>query len=89
MLLYVGMLVFNDTHAHPRTMSLRAAIGLQIMELIADKKGIDQDLFKTIGADLNRMKKEVEGAGGNGNGSGGKHRLPPPVGERDPKRPRM
>ena len=69
------------------SMSLRAAIGLQIMELIADKKGIDQDLFKSISADLDRMKKEVEGAGGNGSGSG-QHRQPP-VGERDPKRPRI
>lgn len=60
-----------------------ATIGLQIMELIADKKGIDQDLFKSISADLDRMKKEVEGAGGSG-----QHRLPP-VGERDPKRLRI
>lgn len=82
-MLYVGMeLIYMLTLVH--TMSLlRAAIGLQIMELIADKKGIDQDLFKSISADLDRMKKEVEGAGGSG-----QHRLPP-VGERDPKRPRI
>lgn len=85
------MLVLNDLNAHPRSHDVPcAAIVLQIMELIADKKGIDQDLFKSISADLDRMKKEVEGAGGHGhgNGNGGQHRLPP-VGERDPKRPRI
>jgi len=73
-----------------------ASIGLQMMELIADKKGIDKKVFDTLRDDLDKMKKEVEGGpngnsgnvNGNGNGNGGQHR-PPPTGDRDPKRPRM
>jgi hypothetical protein len=74
------------------SMSLFAAIGLQMMELIADKKGIDKNVFDTLRADLDKMKKEVEdgpdGNSGSANGNGGQHR-PSLAGERDSKRPRV
>lgn len=43
-----------------------------MMELIADKKGMDESIFKTIRAELDKMKKKVEGDGNAGN------RRPPP-----------
>ena len=85
---------FSHSLINLSNMSLCAAIGLQMMELIADKKGIDKKVFDTLRDDLDKMKKEVEGGpngnsvNGNGNGNGGQHR-PPPTGDRDPKRPRM
>ena len=63
---------------------IRAAISLQIMELIADKKGIDRSAFATIHADLDKMKIAL-GGGGSGGSHGGQQRPP----ERDLKRPRM
>lgn len=66
---------------------IRAAISLQIMELIADKKGIDRSAFATIHADLDKMKIAL--GGGGGSGSGGQQRPPPSTNERDLKRPRM
>lgn len=35
------------------------AIGLQIMELIADKKGIDKTIFDSIKSDLDEMKRKL------------------------------
>ena len=43
-----------------------------MMELIADKKGMDESIFKTIRAELDKMKKKVENDGNAGN------RRPPP-----------
>ena len=65
-----------------------ADIVLQIMELIADKKGIDKSAFEPIKADLDKMKNALGGIpnGGNRNHSP----RPPPAGkERDPKRQRV
>lgn len=59
------------------------SIGLQIMELIADKKGIDKSMFESIRVDLNRMKKEMETA------EETRRPSPPPLDERSPKRPRI
>lgn len=58
-----------------------AAIVLQIMELVADKKGIDKSAFLPIRADLDKMKIAL----GGGNGL----KRPPSSSEQDPKRPRI
>lgn len=39
-------------------MGTLASITIQILELIADKRGVDQSKFATIHADLEKMKKE-------------------------------
>jgi hypothetical protein len=56
----------------------RAAICIQIMELIVDKKGADMETFKKIRADLERMRAQP---------SGGKSPPPPPAPAS--KRPRV
>lgn len=58
-----------------------ASIVLQIMELVADKKGIDKSAFLPIRADLDKMKIAL----GCGNGL----KRPPSSSEQDPKRPRI
>jgi hypothetical protein len=41
------------------TLDFGLAIGLQIMELIADKKGIDKTIFESIQSDLDGMKRKM------------------------------
>jgi hypothetical protein len=57
-----------------------ALIVKQIMELIADRKGVDKRVFADIDADLNSMRLKEGGGGGRGGGGGGA--------DRDPKRQR-
>lgn len=74
-----------------------ASTAIQIMELIADKKGIDKKSFIPIHADIERMKKLMgvgtgtgTGTGAQTNKSGDRPRPPPGSSEqREAKRPRM
>ena len=45
-------------------MNVFAAISLQLMELIADKKGCDLAVFKNIRADLDSMGSKSDEVGG-------------------------
>jgi len=46
------------------TINELTSIAVQIMELIADKKGCDLAMFESIRSDLTRMKKDVSGERG-------------------------
>lgn len=64
-----------------------ASIALQLMELIADKKGVDRSDFAPIEADIEEMKKLMESQ--LCNTSGKSSAKPTNFEERDPKRPRL
>lgn len=71
--------------------SCHTAIAIQIMELVADKKGIDQSAFAPINSDLGKMKEllGVSSGGSRGPPSAGGQQRAPTTNERDAKRPRM
>lgn len=73
--------VLWNSYQQERVVSLFvAAICIQIMELITDKKGADMEPFKKIRAELEQMRSQP---------TGGKQAPPPPPPGPDSKRPRV
>mmetsp|Transcript_7245 Transcript_7245/g.9285 ORF Transcript_7245/g.9285 Transcript_7245/m.9285 type:complete len:167 (+) Transcript_7245:1082-1582(+) len=71
-------------------MEALASISMQIMELIADKKGCELPIFETIRCDLAKMRerKAMQTQRSSGGGTSVKHESSSAVPSRDPKRPR-
>mmetsp|Transcript_117 Transcript_117/g.202 ORF Transcript_117/g.202 Transcript_117/m.202 type:complete len:86 (-) Transcript_117:459-716(-) len=71
-------------------MCTNTAISMQIMELIADKKGCELPIFETIRCDLAKMRerKAMQTQRSSGGGTSVKHESSSAVPSRDPKRPR-
>eukprot|EP00557_Chaetoceros_sp_GSL56_P006736 CAMPEP_0176491682 /NCGR_PEP_ID=MMETSP0200_2-20121128/8564_1 /TAXON_ID=947934 /ORGANISM="Chaetoceros sp., Strain GSL56" /LENGTH=341 /DNA_ID=CAMNT_0017889131 /DNA_START=58 /DNA_END=1083 /DNA_ORIENTATION=+ len=65
------------------------SIGLQIMELIADKKGVDKSIFDSVRSDLDGMKRKVQGAPVIGDNSNKAAMRPPSLDDRESKKQRI